>query len=61
MLALIAVSCNPNSSIPGAPNVNTDKTSLAKAAEATDRTEEQVASNFAVTILFSADKKSGAL
>ena len=59
MLALIAVSCNPNSSIPGAPNVNTDKTSLAKAAEATERTEEQMASNFAVASLWAAEKKYG--
>lgn len=59
MLALIAVSCNPNSSIPGAPNVNTDKTSLAKAAEATERTEEQMASNFAVASLYASEKKYG--
>lgn len=61
LLALIAASCNPNGSIPGAPAVNTNKTSLTEVAEATGRTEEQVASNFAVVILFSADKKSGAL
>ena len=59
IFAVLAAGCNPGGTIPGAPEINTDKTSLAYIADNTGRSEKQMAADFAIISMMAADRKYG--